>query len=57
LTVLDEEASQLRRDRDCPCGTIGLGRSEVPVPVDLVGKLDLGVVDVVDADVRPDEEL
>jgi hypothetical protein len=55
LTVVDEDASQLRWDRDCPCGAVGLGRSEVPLPVDLVCELDLGVVEVVDADVRPGE--
>jgi hypothetical protein len=54
-TVLDEGASQLRQDRDRPGGAVSLGRSEVPVPVDLVGERDPGIVDVVDADVRPGE--
>jgi hypothetical protein len=42
-SMFAEESRQLLGDRNGPRRPIGFGRAEVPVSVDLVGELDLGV--------------
>ena len=51
--VVDEDLGELAWDRDGAGGLVGLGRCDLAVAVDLVGELDLGVVERVESDVRP----
>ncbi len=51
--VPDEHCRKLPRNRNSPRGSVCLGWSALPVPVDLPGELDLGVVDVIEPNVRP----
>lgn len=55
VPMLDQDPCELRRDRHGPRRSVCLRRSQVPVPVDLVGKLDLSIFGIVDPDIGPFE--
>ncbi len=50
-----DDQRQLPWDRDGTGGAVGLGRQSVALPVDLVRKRDLRVVELVEADIGPGE--
>jgi hypothetical protein len=51
--VAREDERQLARDRHRPGRAVGLGRPPVAFSVDLRGKCDLGIVEVIEAEVGP----
>jgi len=53
--VPSEDQRELAGDRHRAGGAVGLGRAAVAVPVDLEAERDLGLVEVVEGDVRPGE--
>ncbi len=51
--VADHDQRQLSRDRHCPSGAIGLGRPALSLAINLPRELDLGIVKIVQLNVRP----
>jgi hypothetical protein len=55
VSVRGKKPCQLRWNRDRSRRAVSLGRGEVSASINLMSELDLGVVDVVDPEVRPGE--